>query len=63
MNQRQRVAHQRALVREAIGQLRAAIEYFGAEDEPRPFGESGYAEFEAKVDEFERWVFDESGIA
>jgi hypothetical protein len=61
MDRRQRVAAQRAMVREAIGKLRAAEELFGVED--RAVGDDGFREFSEKVSAFERWVFDESGIA
>ena len=62
MTQKERESQQRAMVRRAIGELRAAIELFGAEEgwEGQP---TGFPEFEAKVDEFETWVFEESGIA
>lgn len=63
MDQRQRIAMQRALVREAIGKLRAAEEMFGIEDGAIAGGERAHGEFAEKVDEFEAWVFDASSIA
>ena len=62
MTEKERRTMQRAMVRRAIGELRAAIELFGAEDQwnGQP---TGFPEFETKVDEFERWVFEESGLA
>lgn len=63
MDQRQRIAMQRALVREAIGKLRAAEELFGVEDRAVADEDHGFEDFSARVDEFQAWVFEESGIA
>lgn len=63
MDQRQRIGMQRAMVREAIGKLRAAEELFGVEAEFDGSAETGFDAFRGKVDELERWVFDESAIA
>lgn len=62
MDKRQRIAQQRALVREAIGKLRAAEELFGIEDGAVAGAETGYGDFVKKVDEFEAWIFDVSSI-
>lgn len=65
MDKRQRVSMQRALVREALGKLHAATEFFGTEDGAVAGGD-GMGEFEvwqAKLEEFEAWVFGESPIA
>ena len=62
MTQKQRIAMQRALVREALGKLNAAAELFGAEEHPAG-PDLGYSAFDAKVREFEEWAFSESGIA
>ena len=62
MTQKERESQQRAMVCRAIGELRAVIELFGAEEtwHGQPIG---FHEFKAKVDEFENWVFKKSGIA
>ncbi len=62
MTQKERESQQRAMVRRAIGELRAAIELFGSEEtwHGQP---TGFPELKAKVDEFEDWVFKKSGIA
>lgn len=64
MTRRERICHQRALVREAIGKLRAVEELFGAE-EGSLSDTSGLAleAFSQKVNEFESWVFDEGPLA
>lgn len=62
-DQRQRIAMQRAFVREAIGKLRAAEELFGIEDKAVSSDDRGFAAFSEKVDAFEAWIFDESSIA
>jgi hypothetical protein len=65
MDKRQRIAMQRAMMREAFGKIQAATELFGVEDG----AVSGSAEmeelheFERRAQEFEEWVFSESGIA
>lgn len=64
MTRLERIIWQRAKAREAIGALRAAEEFFGAErehgedDDPRD-----YARWKDKVDELERWIFEASPIA
>lgn len=63
MDQRQRIAMQRALVREAIGKLRAADELFGIEDGAIAGAERAHGAFVEKVDDFEAWVFGASSIA
>jgi hypothetical protein len=62
MRQIERVAMQRSLAREAIGKLRAVSEWFGVEDERLPSTDDLNA-WDAKLDAFERWVWDESPIA
>jgi hypothetical protein len=65
MDQRQRIATQRALAHEAIGKLRAVSEWFGVDDASAmitPRGED-LAEWQRKIDELERWIWDESPIA
>ena len=74
MNQKQRTAQQRVLMREAEGKLKAIAELFGVEDEAdladhirakgmRDYSMSDYAEWDSKVQEFLSWVWDESPIA
>ena len=63
MDQRQRIAAQRAMAREAIGKLRAVLELFGTEDGAVAGDDPGYEDFLARVDEIEDWVFGESAIA
>ena len=69
MNQRERIAMQRALASEAIGKLVAVTQYFGVEDEVdmqesiRETAMKDYDEWEAKMKEFIDWVWDESPIA
>jgi hypothetical protein len=69
MNQRERIATQRALASEAIGKLVAVTQYFGVEDEVdiqesiRETAMKDAEEWEEKVKEFIDWVWDESPIA
>ena len=63
MDQRQRIAMQRALVEEAFGKLRAAEQLFGIEDNAVSCDTCEYSVFRDKVDEFRSWVFAESPIA
>ena len=69
MNQRERMATQRALASEAIGKLVAVTQYFGVEDEVdmaehiRKASIEDYSIWEEKVKEFIDWVWDESPIA
>lgn len=69
MSQRERIAMQRALAREALGKLEAVTEFFGTEDEVdmadhlREQAVKDYAAWDEKVAEFKAWIFDESPIA
>ena len=74
MNQKQRIAQQRVLMREAEGKLKAIAELFGVEVEAdladhirarglRDYSMGDYAEWDSKVQEFLSWVRDESPIA
>ena len=63
MDQRQRIAMQRALVEEAFGKLRAAEQLFGVEDRAVSCDTIDYLDFHDKVEEFSAWVFGESPIA
>lgn len=69
MNQRERIAIQRALASEAIGKLVAITQYFGVEDDVdlqesiRKTAIKDHEEWEAKMKEFIEWVWDESPIA
>jgi hypothetical protein len=65
MDQRERTAMQRVLAHEAIGKLRAVGEWFGVDDASALRDPSGgdLAEWQRKIDELERWIWDESPIA
>lgn len=69
MNQKQRIAQQRILMREAEGKLKAIAELFGVEDEVdlaehiRTQGMEDYTAWDAKAQEFLSWAWDESPIA
>ena len=69
MNQKQRTAQQRVLMREAEGKLKAVAELFGTEhevdwaDHVRTQSTDDYTDWDAKVQEFLSWVWDESPIA
>lgn len=63
MDQRQRTALQRQKAQEAIGLLKGVTELFGVEDNASADGEKQYAEWDAKVQEFEEWIFAASPIA
>ena len=63
MEQRQRIAMQRALIREGLGKLRAAVELFGIEDAAVAGEDPSWHDFVTRIDEFERYIFDESPIA
>jgi hypothetical protein len=63
MDKRQRIAMQRALVREALGKLRAVEELFGIEDGAVADDLSDLNDFTRKVNEFEAWVNDEGPLA
>lgn len=56
---------QRALAHEAIGKLRAAGEYFGAERDRLPTGTPAedFDVWNIQIDRLERWLWDESPIA
>jgi len=63
MDQRQRVGMQRALVREGLGKLRAAVELFGIEDGAVAGEDPSWHDFVVRVDKLERYVFEDSPIA
>ncbi|WP_333847129.1 hypothetical protein [Phaeobacter italicus] len=69
MSQRERIAMQRALAREALGKLEAVTEFFGTEDEVdisdhlREAATRDYETWKERVAEFKAWIFDESPIA
>jgi len=63
MDKRQRIAIQRALACDAIGKLNAASQYFSAEDGAVAGTDGDFSEWESKVQEFVRWLWEESPIA
>jgi len=65
MNQRTRIAMQRQLAHEALAKLKSASELFGLDEPERAQGRCAedFAIWADKVDELERWIFDESPIA
>lgn len=63
VDQKQRTALQRQKAQEAIGLLKGVSELFGVEDSASADGEKEYAEWDAKVKQFEAWIFDTSPIA
>lgn len=65
MDQRTRIAMQRQLAHEALAKLMCARELFGLDEPERAQGraQSDFSIWSDKVDELERWIFDESPIA
>ena len=63
MDKRQRVAMQRALMREALGKIDAATELFGVEDRAVAGDDADFEEWESRIETFRIWVFEESPIA
>lgn len=63
MDKRQRIAMQRALMREAFGKIDAVAEYFGSEDGAVAGEDTDFEEWERKVAAFRDWVWVESPIA
>ena len=63
MDQRQRIATQRALMREAFGKIDAATEFFGTETGAVAGDDPGFAEWERKVAEFKAWIWEASPVA
>lgn len=64
MDRRQRIALQRAKVREAIGILRGVEELFCVEDGASAGpDDAGFVGFSGAVDELEAFIFNESAIA
>lgn len=64
MDKRQRIAMQRAMVREAIGKLRAVEEMFAIEDEAvAGVDAADFEQFSNRVSELEEWVFTDSALA
>ena len=63
MDQKQRIAMQRAKVREAIGILHGVTELFGVEDSAVYGVSQDFEKWSSAVHEFEKWAFDQSPIA
>lgn len=67
MDQRTRIALQRQLAHEALAKLKCATELFGVEHTPPHQFRDDPPEYHdiwaAKVEELERWIFEESPIA
>ena len=63
MKQRQRIAMQRALAEEALGKLRAARQLFGVEDSADGDDRRDLEAWDARIKEFEAWLWGESPIA
>lgn len=65
MNQRQRLAMQRTMAREAIAKLISVGEFFGCDDNDLAAQDSqkGYEQWSAKIEELKKWVDEESPIA
>lgn len=63
MDKRQRIAMQRALIREAFGKIEAATELFGIEDGAVAGDDQRFNEWEEKVQAFQDWFFAKSPIA
>ena len=64
MDQKQRTAMQRILAREALAKLRAVSELFGVD----ALAQGGHSQqkdlldWDHRIDELERWIWDESPI-
>jgi len=63
MDKRQRIALQRSMCREAIAKLRAAAEFFAAEDEAVAGATDDFMRFMKQVDQLETWIFNESSLS
>ena len=63
MDKRQRIALQRSMCREAIAKLRAAAEFFAAEDNAEAGKNDDFERFMNHVDELEAWIFQESSLS
>ena len=63
MDTKQRIILQRQKVREALGVLHGVSELFGMEDRPQESHMDELMAWQAKLMQFEGWVFDESSIA
>jgi len=63
MDKRQRITLQRAMCREAIAKLRAAAEFFAAEDGAVAGATDDFMQFMQHVDKLETWVFHESSLS
>lgn len=63
MDRRQRIAMQRALVREALGKLHAATELFSTEDGAVAGDDPGFLQWDAGIRQFETWCFGEGPLA
>lgn len=63
MDKRQRIAMQRALMREAFGKIDAATELFGTEDSAVAGDDEAFEAWDRQIEAFRDWVFSESPIA
>lgn len=64
MNQKQRLAIQRTMAREAIAKLISVGEFFGCEDNDFAAQASiDYEQWRAKIEELVKWIEEESPIA
>lgn len=62
MTRKDRIVIQRAHARKALAELRCIEEYFGAEDDADFLG-LDYQLFSKRIDNLEKWIFEESPIA
>ena len=62
MTRKDRIAIQRAHARKALAELRCIEEYFGVEDDVDFLG-LDYQVFSKRIDNLEKWIFEESPIA
>jgi hypothetical protein len=64
---RERVCIQRAMCREAIGKLKAVLEYFGSEEGyvagANIEATKNFEEFYERVHALEHWIFHESALS
>lgn len=62
MTRKDRIAIQRAHARKALAELRCIEEYFGVEDDVDFLG-LDYQVFSKRINDLEKWIFEESPIA
>lgn len=62
MTRKDRIAIQRAPARKALAELRCIEEYFGVEDDVDFLG-LDYRVFSKRINDLEKWIFEESPIA